>query len=167
LRRFTGLGRGLGRHGAFLFPAHQQQVRQVFYNVAQGVDIGVRGIGAKLQAQVAVALGRIQGIVGEALHAAEALGLYLGQAKTLIEQGLAHGYGDGQVVRGDHRAQDARVHGRQLGVDLGDRPAFYQKGDALIEGAQQAFEVFAVRGQHIKGHQHACGRARGDDAVLV
>src|SRR5471032_2017615 len=44
LRRLAGFGWRLRRHAAFLFPAHQQQVRQVFDDVAQGVDIGVRGV---------------------------------------------------------------------------------------------------------------------------
>ena len=167
LCRFAGLGRCLGRHAAFLLPAHQQQVGQVFDDVAQRVDIGVRRVGAELQAQVAVTLRRFQCIVGKADHATQALGLGGGKAEAFVEQRLTDRYCNGQVIRCDHRAKDAGIGGRQFRVDLGHGAAGHQKCDALVEGAEQTFQVLAVAGQYIERHDHAAGRARGDDAALV
>ena len=47
------------------------------------------------------------------------------------------------------------------------RAALGQKRDAFVQGAEQAFEVCTISGQYIKGHQHAGGRARRDDAILM
>ncbi len=167
LRRLARLGGGLWRYAAFLFPAHQQQVRQVLHDVAQGVDIGVWRVGGKLQAQVAVALRRFQRVIGEADHADQALGFDGAEAEALIEERLADGDGDGQVIRCHDRAENAGVGGRQFRVDLRHGPAGHQEADALVQRAEQALEVFAVAGQYVERDQHAAGRARCDDAALV
>ncbi|MNK98201.1 hypothetical protein D3C87_1185600 [compost metagenome] len=167
LRRHARFLRRLGRHAAFLFPAHQQQVRQVFHDVAQGVNIGVGGVGAKLQAQVAVAAVRVERIVGKTDHADQALGLGVGQAKSFVEQRLANRDGDGQVIRRHDRAENPRIHRWQFRVDLSHRTSLHQERDALVEGAEQAFQVFAISGEYIKRHQHAGCRTWGDDAALM
>ena len=48
-----------------------------------------------------------------------------------------------------------------------DRAALGQKRDAFVQSAEQAFQVCAISGQYIEGHQHAGGRTRRDDAILV
>ncbi len=107
LGRLPGLEGRLRRYGAFLLPAHEQQVREVFHHIAQGVDIGVSCVRAELQADVTMAKPCFQAIVGKADHLAETLGLEGRQAKAVVEQRIAHGDRDCQVVRVDHRAKDA------------------------------------------------------------
>ncbi len=110
---------------------------------------------------------RFQGVVGKAGHALQLPRLDLAQAETIIEQRLAYRDGDGEIVRRHHRAEDARIQWRQLGIHLGYRAALHQEANTLVEGTQQPFQVFTVIGQHIEGYDHPSGRARGDDAALM
>ncbi|KPX70206.1 Unknown protein sequence [Pseudomonas amygdali pv. lachrymans] len=114
-----------------------------------------------------MATGRIQRVVGEAGHADQAFGFDRGQAKALIEQRFAYRHGNGQVVRGDHRAKNAGIRRWQFRINLRHRAAGHQERDALIERAEQALEIFAVGSQHVERDQHACGRTRVDDAGLM
>ncbi|KPW83369.1 hypothetical protein ALO75_200087 [Pseudomonas syringae pv. coryli] len=114
-----------------------------------------------------MATGRVQRIVGETGHAAQAFRLDRGQTKTLVEQRLAHRHGDGQVVRGHHRTENARVRRWQFRIDLRHRATGHQECDALVQRAKQTFQVLTVCGQNIECHQHARSRAWVDDAALM
>lgn len=87
----------------FPLPAHAEQIRRMFDDIAQGVDHRILSIGADLQQQVAMAQGGIQRIIGEASHRLQFSRHFIRETKALIKQRMADRDGDGQVIRGNPR----------------------------------------------------------------
>jgi hypothetical protein len=124
--RFAGLA-----VRCLLFPAHQQQVRQVLDDVAQGVDVGVGGVEQNCRLRSPGSTG-LQRIVGKADHADQALRFGGGQIEAFVEQRFADRDGDGQVVRGHHGPRMPESGGGSFG-STAPLAALHQERDALVE----------------------------------
>ena len=155
------------RHTTLLLPAHHQQAGGVLDDVAQRVNGGAFTIGAELQRDIAVATRGVQRVIRKRCHTLQLPRLDLSQAKALIKQRGADRQRNGQPIRVDGRAKNARVDRRITRVALLVAAALGEKGNALAQRAQQLLQPVAVTRQHIKGHQHAYSRARGSDALLL
>ncbi len=155
------------RHGALLLPAHQKQVGEGLDEIAQGVDRGVRRVGANLHGEVAMAEIGHQRIVLELRHALETAGLGRCQPRPVIEEGRAERQGHGEIVGWHDRAQNAGIGRGQPGVEFGHRAARHQKAKPLRQAAQETLDILRALRHRVEGHDHAGRRPRRDDAALM
>ena len=82
-------------------------------DVAKGVHHGVGVLGADLQAEVALGLGRVQVVVGEALHGVKAGRPEGLEAEPVVEQAGAHPEDKTGIASRQDRPQNAVVVGRR------------------------------------------------------
>jgi hypothetical protein len=152
-----GLPAALDLHGAAGVPG----------DVAQRVQDGVLAVGADLQGQVAVTLGRLQVVVGEGLHRGQAAGLGLSEGVAVVEQGRADADRDGEAVCRDVRAEAAVVGGRGADAEVGGGAAGGEEAGAAGDRLQQVDQFAAAVGDDIEGDEGGGRGGRGDDAGLV
>ncbi len=110
---------------------------------------------------------RVERVVREADHALKASRLERLQPGPLLEEAVPERQGHRQVVGRDHRAEDAGIGRRQLGVEFGHRSARHQEAETVGERAQETLDLVRARGQRVEGDHHAGGRPGRDDAALV
>ena len=94
-------------------------------------------------------------------------GLAVGEAVAVVEERGADADGDGEVVGGDVRAEDAVVGGRGADAQVGGGAAGGEEAGPRRQRPQQVGQLCAVVGDDVEGDEGGRGRCRGEDAGLV
>jgi hypothetical protein len=158
---------GVGPVVAVEHPAQDQVVPGPAHQLAQGVQQRVGLVGREGQQQVAVALGRVEAVVGQERHPDQLPGSALGQAEAVVEQRRPHAEGHGQPVGAQLGPEDAGLGGRVGGVAAQRRAGLHQPAGLVGEVAQGPGQPGPVVGDQVeRGQQAEVGR-RGVDARLA
>ncbi len=126
-------------------------------DVAQSVDVRFGGVRAELQDDIAVAIVRVERVVGKLLHGDEARRLQSLQPVTLIEQRRSERDSHGQVVRKNIRPEQIGIGGRVPRVQGRRLAAFHKKSDAIGQGSKQPLKSGAVLRQNVEAHDQRGG----------
>ena len=161
-----GIGFGFGQK-AVNAPARHGKCAGVLDDVAQGVLASFGRKGAKLDADVAVAPGSLQFVVGEIAHFLQMFGFLRCQSEALVEQAAAHGHGNGKPVGRYGFAQNTAAGGRQAAVAVFQFAALRQKFNALGQYAEIVAQLRAVARGQIESAGNAEALVRLDNAGLV
>ena len=137
------------------------------HELAQGVEEHVGLVGREGQQQVAVALGRVEAVVGQERHPDQLPGLALGQPEAVVEQRRPDAEGDGQAVGAPIGPEDAGLGRRVGGVAALRRPGLHQAAGLVGEVAQALGQAAPVLVDQVEGGQQAEAGRRGVDAGLV
>ncbi|MNE28172.1 hypothetical protein D3C80_1216040 [compost metagenome] len=119
------------------------------------MDHRVLGVGANLDQQIAMTQRRIQRIIWKARHLLQRFRLVLLQTIASVKERFADRHRYGQIIWGDKRPENARIHRRHARVRrFGCRAACRQKRNTFRQHAEQTFQVRFVAGQRVKGDHH-------------
>jgi len=158
---------GVGPVVAVQHPVQDQVVPGPAHQLAQGVQQHVGLVGRQGQEQVAVALGRVEPVVGQERHPDQLPRLAPGQPEAVVEHRRPHADGDGQAVGAQVGAEDAGLGRREGAVAALRRPGLGQPADLVGEVAQGPGQPGPVVGDQVEGGQQAEAGRRGVDARLV
>jgi hypothetical protein len=124
-------------------------------------------VGREGQQQVAVALGRVEAVVGQERHPDQLLGLALGQPEAVVEQRRPDAEGDRQAVGAPLGPEDAGLGRRVGGVAALRRTCLHQAAGLAGEVAQAPGQAAPVLVDQVEGGQQAEAGRRGVDTWLV
>ena len=158
---------GVGAVVAVEHPVEDQVVPGPAHELAQAVEEDVGLVGREGQQQVAVALGRVEAVVGQERHPDQLPGLALGQPEAVVEQRRPDAEGDGQAVGAPIGPEDAGLGRRVGGVAARRRPGLHQAAGLVGEVAQALGQAAPVLVDQVEGGQQAEVGRRGVDAGLV
>ena len=158
---------GVGPVPAVQHPVQHQVVPGPAHQLAQGVEQHVGLVGRQGQEQVAVALGRVEAVVGQERHPHQLPGPAPGQPEAVVEHRRPHADGDGQAVGAQVGAEDAGL-GRRVGaVAALRRTGLHEPAGLVGQVAQGPGQAAPVLGDQVEGGQQAEAGRRGVDARLV
>ncbi len=121
------------------------------------MDISVCSVGAKLNYQIAMAQILLQRVIGEPRHALQLFWLKRLEPKTIIKKRATQTHRDRQVIRGNSRPENAGIGWRKLWIKRQWLATLHEKGCALCQKSEHAFETRAITRQNIeRGHETSC-----------
>jgi hypothetical protein len=158
---------GVGAVVAVQHPVEDQVVPGPPHELAQGVEEHVGLVGREGQQQVAVALGRVEAVVGQERHPDQLPGPALGQPEAVVEHRRPDAEGDRQAVGAPRGAEDAGLGRRVGGVAAFRRAGLHQAAGLVGEVAQARGQAAPVLVDQVEGGQQTEAGRRGVDAGLV
>ena len=148
-------------------PARLHHPTRVLGDVPKRMDDGIGIGGIQDEAQIALALARIEVVVRKRSHGLQHCRLGSCESVPRVEQGRSHANRCRQLVAGDHRSQDPIVRRRRRGSGIWRHATGHEYSNTVREGVEKLHHVGTSRSDDVECHKNPGMRGQGGDDFLV